>query len=257
LNLNLETLEAIMAEEIVRIKHTGKLRGDIELVTLGFFLTDKGYSSKAFKRSELVSNTEIADYETKGAVTLVPEKTYRQELEASEKAAAASAEAEDGEEGSRPSPIVPPTVEDALDESSPRAQQVRQYIDAANTALQRLERLMFGAPQQQAGKQPAKEASKASASAVTGKTASKKAAAAEDDGIGLPQNPPAGLKPQPTTTKYLAKDAKERRKFLRQCRDITMLRDIALFETDAKLKKLARKRVKDATSQAEAASSAA
>jgi len=256
-----------MNEELVRIKHTGKLKGAIELVTLGFFLEDKKYSSKIFKTSELQGNPEIQDYKSRGIVSFVPESKYQEELQAEEKALAAEASDEDGEDtDSQPGRTSSPTVEDALDEDNPRAKQARQYIDAAQTALQRLEKVMFGESQkpgkpgkpEKLQKQP-KGASVPSQSVsvqdVPGKPAKVEAAKDEgDDGIGLPQSPPTGLQPQSTTVRYLKKDDKERRKFLRSCRDITMLRDIALFESNDKLKKLARKRVKEATQQAEAVS---
>ena len=57
--------------------------------------------------------------------------------------------------------------------------------------------------------------------------------------------------------KNVKKDAKERRKFLRTCRDISMLRDVALFETDKKLKEFARKQARRAESSAQSASAAA
>ena len=72
----------------------------------------------------------------------------------------------------------------------------------------------------------------------------------EEDDIGLPMNPPPGLKPQVPTVTYLRLDAKGKKKFIKECWDLTILRDVALHEPDAKIKLAARKKVKAAETRA-------
>ena len=217
-------------EQLVRIQHTGKVLGDIELVTLNIFLPDKGYSMKSYKKSQLETNPEITDYEIKGMIKIVSEDQYKKTLVKEEQVKPVAKKAVRGP--------VAPTVEDALDDDNPSHERARKLLDTARTALDQLERVLTNdevtTPASSKPQTPKKDKD-------------------DDDRLGLIHSAPAGLKPQATTHKYLKKNATGRKRFLRNCRDITMLRDIALFETDMSLKKLARQRAKAAENLAQSA----
>lgn len=194
-------------------------RGETELVSMGYILPNRGFSPDCYEESALLANAEVMGLKNKKMVEFVSESEY----EKARKAEATKA----------------PTVEDALDEDSPDKGHLVQLVKQARGLLDEIEKFVT--------------ASQPKAPAVKAASTSNESPVGPDDGLDLWWKPPLGLQPQSTTVAYLKKTAKEKREFLKTARDSSILRDIALFETDEKLKIAARKQVKLAEKAAEEA----
>lgn len=216
----------------LRIRSTGKGRGQIQFVTLNIFLADKA-TTAPYEETVLRANPEVMNFQSKGYVTFVTEEEFQAEAKAQEEAAKAAEAAETS-----------PTVEDALDQDNPATAELVRLVNQAQTALNKAFALLTSG----AGKQ--------STPTSAGPKAEAPARESGDD-LDLPMNAPQGLKPQVKTQEYLTKTAAERRKYLKECRDVGLLRDAALFETDTKIKALARKAARNAERSAEEAISMA
>jgi len=231
---------------IVRIKNTGLMKGEISFVSLDMFLEgpdtpSKGYSKTGYTQKDLDENAEVQNYVSRKAIVLVPEAEFAKAIAEQEAAVAA-----------------PPTIEDAIEEDSPQTAHFQKLLDKVKQGLNDLESAMQQDADQRAERSTkermadpevpeAPERTTAPAADVNPKDLPK-----EDD-IGLPINPPPGLKPQVPTVTYLRLDSKGKKKFLKECWDIGILRDVALHEPDKKIKTAARKKVKQATAKAEGA----
>ena len=223
-------------ENIVRLRHTGKARGEIELATLGFFLQDKQYSPKPFDRNALTHNPEIMHYETLGMVELVSEIDYRKYLAEQAEIDRIAGAAEDID------PVVLRTssnIEDSL--SADRRESARKVLGQVKESLAALEKVIFDTPRKAPQETGVSEVRQRLTDSM--RAAEDKKLAANDDGLDLPWSAPKGLLPQAPTAKYLTLPDQNRKAYIKGSRDITLLRDIAMHEPLMALKKLARKQV--------------
>lgn len=214
--------------KLLHVKSTPKTKGQIEFVTLGLFLPEGATTAQAYEESVIKSNPEVMGFVSKGRVELVTEEEYQKQNNArlaDEKAA-----------------LLNVTIEDALQEDSPSIDAMKTALSQVESALNKLRSLV------EAGEGKTKKSSAESKPDKPEETS---------DGLDLPSAPPPGLRPQALTEQYLKKSAADRRKFLKECHDISTLRDIALFETDPKLKSAARRAAKSAESSAQEAASMA
>jgi hypothetical protein len=219
-----------MSEKTFRILN--KARGETVFATLNMIIPNKGYSPCAYPESSLKTNPEVMDFHSKKLIELVTEEQYEKAIAAEKEELAAKSV----------------HVEDALEVDSPSTAELRNLAKTAQRALADLVAEIERTPSSSDSQKPSKNG---------GKTDRDDGPAdPSDDGLDLLMNAPVGLKPQARTEEYLKTNAKERRKFLNTSRDITILRDIALFESDPKLKLVARKAAKAAEQMAESASNA-
>lgn len=211
-----------MPEKMLWILNTA--RGGTELVSLGIMLSDKGFSPVPYMESSLTSNVEVNHFKSKGMLKFISDEEHTQMLA-------------QREEAMKPANV---TIEDALEAEGPNNLDALRFVSAAQKALAELEKFL-ATPNKQVAERAAE------------KTPVISKEAPEGDGLDLPMSAPVGLNPQAMTEQYLKKSGKDRKQFLRDCRDITTLRDIALFESDPKLKLVARKAARAAEMQAESA----
>lgn len=216
---------------LFHIHMTGVLKGQTQFVTLNVTLGQTEVSRDAWDEAVLKSNPEVVGYLSKKYIELVDEKQY---------AALEAKATQEREDALDPSST---TLDDALAIDNPSVGELRRHVKAAQDALARIEAAISGKPLPPKAAPPVKAQEKPP----------------EDDGLDLPQSPPKGLKPQVMTEQYLKKGPAEKRKFLKDCRDIGLLRDAALFEPDPKMKIMARKaaRMAEKTAQEAAGLSAA
>ena len=229
---------------IVRIKNTGKMKGEISFVSLNMFLEGPdteslGYSKASYSQKDMDENVEVQNYITRKAIELVAETEVRKVIDAAEVVAAK-----------------PPTIEDAIEDDSPATAYFQKLLDKVKQGIKDLEQAMQESVDSQA-EQTTKERMANPAPARTTPPAADvdPKDLPDTDDIGLPMNPPPGLKPQVPTVTYLRLDKPDRRKFIKECWDLTILRDVALHEPDKKIKLTARKKVK--TAELKAAGAAA
>ncbi len=225
--------------ERVHIKATPTLRGQTQFVTLNMTLQDASTSLESWDESVLRSNPEVMNFHSKGKIVFITEAAHAKERKAVDAAAAA---AEQLDKNLDPDTVT--DISDALETDNPSVTEARKLTRDIATSLQKLEALLSGKP-----------AAKRSAPTAASKPAPEPEA--KSDGLDLPMNPPKGLKPSSNTELYLRKNAADKKAYLKECRDIGFLREIALFEPDAKMKMLARKAAKRAESSAEEAKSLA
>lgn len=221
-----------MSDKTFRILN--KARGEIVFATLNMIVPDKGYSQCSYPESSLKVNPEVMDFHSKKLIEFVTEDAYEKAIAADKAELAAKST----------------LVEDALEVDNPTTAELRTLAKNAQRALAALvaEIDRVSTPASEESQKPSKNGGK------TGRDDGP--VDPTDDGLDLPMNAPVGLKPQARTEDYLKTGAKDRRKFLNTCRDITILRDIALFESDPKLKLVARKSAKAAELMAESATNA-
>lgn len=240
-NTNLK-IEGENMSNLVRIQN--KARGSISFSSLGFLLEHKGFSHP-MEETAIKTNSEVNSFLAKGLVAILTEPEY--EKMHSARLEEAEAEANNGD------------VASALELDSPTPVAFNRQIDEVQRALDALKNLVDKMDSDDDEKPAPKKHSKAPAvfpsSTVTPPTTQP---TEKDEGPSdLPMNPVAGMKPWVSTDKYLALDAKGRKKWIKECRDIGMLRDVAMWESDAKLKIVARKAAMKAERVAEGAAEAA
>ena len=209
-----------MTGKMVWILNTA--RGNTELVSLGVMLENKGLSPVAYTEESLASNVEVQHFKSRGMLKFVSEEEHAQLLAQKE-------------ESMRPANV---TIEDAVEQDHVKNTDALKFVASAQRALAELSSFLSNT-------EPQKKREEGKKSAPPTEHRDPK-----DDGLDLPMSAPAGLNPQAMTSQYLKKSGKDRKQFLHDCRDITTLRDIALFESDPKLKQVARKAAQTAESQA-------
>lgn len=221
-----------MEDKLYRIKSLERAKGEIAFVSLDFMLAYRGYSPSLYKLSDLQTNAEIMNYMNNGYINFVEESEYQRLRKEEEKARAAAH---------------PITVEDALEQDSPARSELEKRLNATKQALAALEALILNQDVLVKSK-PTK---------VSGQTQAQNQAQVApeslDDGLDLPVNAPTGYQPQPKTMEYLRKSQVDKKAFLKTCRDLGILRDVAMFEPDAKLKAKIRKFIKKTETEIEEA----
>jgi hypothetical protein len=67
----------------------------------------------------------------------------------------------------------------------------------------------------------------------------------ESEDSSIPSTPPPGMQPSQACSEFLKKSYMEKMRFLNQCRDIGLVREIIMFDELSRIKGLARKREKE------------
>ena len=231
------------------VKNTAKC-GTMDLVSLGLFLNHLQTSENTYKLEALESNPEVMAFRGKNFLQFISEEDFVANKQAEVTAAAEKAAAIEEDDGD-----VLTAVSKALAEDNPNKATILKCVNGIEHLLATLKAEL-----------EAKPVPKATATIVPhiASVSSDQPADAKnvrgmnfEDGLDLPMNAPMGMTPQVTTKNYLLKDTRAKRDFLITCQSSTILRDIALFETDPILKKRARKVAKQAEASAIAAESLA
>lgn len=222
----------------LHIKAGPTLKGQTQFVTLNMTLGNGSTSDESWDEAVLRANPEIMNFHAKGKIVFVTEAQYAAERKA---VAQAAVEAEKLDAALDSDTVT--DISDALETDNPSVTEARKLAQDIRSSLNKLEALLSGNTGAKRS-QPASKAGKAPQPELSDK----------GDGLDLPMSAPPGLKPQAVTEQYLRKTAADKRKYLKECRDIGLLRDIAMHEPDAKMKLVARKAAKGAEQSAEEAS---
>lgn len=231
-----------MSDRLIHLVNKG--RGEILFVTLGgadgksaYTLANKLISPEVFAESLLKANTEVMTFKMKGLLDFMTDEDYIAQEDDLKRAAQSIANQEAAKHSS---------VESALASDNPQSAELDRRLDAVRSSVKKLEEFVV---QNLKALPPVK-------SFYTGHKEDAEPAEklSADDGLDLPLKPPPLLQPQPRTKEYLAKAVVDKKDFLKTCRDISLLRDIAMFEADEKLKGTARRAAKKAEKVALSAS---
>lgn len=222
----------------LHIKAGPTLRGQTQFVTLNMTLGNGSTSDESWDEAVLRANPEIMNFHAKGKIVFVTEAQYAAERKA---VAQAAVEAEKLDASLDPDTVT--DISDALETDNPSVTEARRLAREIQASLSKLEALLSG----NTGARRTQQAPKAQ------KASAEPTEAEKNDGLDLPMSAPTGLKPQAQTEQYLRKTPADKRKYLKDCRDIGLLRDIAMHEPDMKIKLVARKAAKTAEKSAEEA----